>query len=267
MSKAVSHKPEEITVVVSRERGFRTPDLYYRVYIEADNPEEYRMMVEMFAKATCWKADTVEEADLVVFGGGADVQPMLYNKGKHSSTRTDYLRDLRDQALYNECFEKGIPMLGICRGAQFGHVMNGGELFQDVDNHGSSHSCIAIGAAKIEQTFVTSSSHHQMVKFQEGMTVLATSPGVSTKRFVDQLSIESGHHKDIEAFFYDKSGFFGVQGHPEYYGYPQFTDWVISSINRLFDHNDDYYMENNVRRLKKDLLEARLAESTLREIV
>jgi gamma-glutamyl-gamma-aminobutyrate hydrolase PuuD len=252
------------TLVISRERSLSTPDLYSRIYIEADTKSEYRMLVEMFVKATCWRADNPDEADLVVFGGGADVGPMKYNATKHPSTQTDYLRDLRDEALYNECYEKGIPMLGICRGAQFGHVMNGGVLFQDVDAHHSSHSMTAV---RDGQTFVTSSSHHQMVKVQPSMEVLAHSHGVSTKRFLDPLHSESGAQRDIEAFYYEQSGFFGVQGHPEYDGYPTFTAWTVKMVQQLFEHNEMYELRGNLRRLKKPLLEKRLAMKTLKELV
>lgn len=59
--------------------------------------------------------DILEEADIVLFTGGEDVDPSLYNCEKHPTTGSNLQRDLREK----EIFEKVRPdqlCVGICRG-------------------------------------------------------------------------------------------------------------------------------------------------------
>lgn len=59
--------------------------------------------------------DNLEEADIVLFTGGEDVDPSLYGCEKHPTTYSNINRDLEEKAI----FEKVKPdqlCLGICRG-------------------------------------------------------------------------------------------------------------------------------------------------------
>lgn len=59
--------------------------------------------------------DNLEDADIVIFTGGEDVDPSLYNCEKHYSTISNIKRDLEEK----EIFEKVRPnqiCIGICRG-------------------------------------------------------------------------------------------------------------------------------------------------------
>ena len=105
--------------------------------------------------------DNLEEADIVLFTGGEDVDPSLYGCEKHPTTYSNLKRDLEEK----EVFEKVKPhqlCVGICRGSQFLCVMNGGLLIQNVDNHASfgTHS---ISRFRDEFTrYEITSTHHQM---------------------------------------------------------------------------------------------------------
>src|SRR6478609_9122442 len=94
--------------------------------------------VSMFARAGCKQALTVESADLVVFLGGEDIDPALYNEPVHRKTDFNSKRDEREVAVFKTCIENDIPMFGICRGMQFIHAMSGGKLYQNVEGHGGS---------------------------------------------------------------------------------------------------------------------------------
>src|SRR3546814_5523779 len=107
-------------------------------------------------------ADTPEEADLVVFVGGADVDPALYGAERHQTTFPDTDQDQRDMELFKTCYENGIPMLGVCRGAQFLNVMHGGKLYQDVDNHVGDHPIYDTQNKRVIHN--VSSIHHKMCK-------------------------------------------------------------------------------------------------------
>lgn len=70
--------------------------------------------------------------DGIIIGGGTDIDPGLYagfddGKAKKDSRRDDYERAMIERAL-----EAGIPLLGVCRGAQMLNVVLGGSLHQDV---------------------------------------------------------------------------------------------------------------------------------------
>lgn len=233
-----------------RDTSIQFPELWINVYVSGP-PIDSAGFAEMFARSRCFKANNPDEADLVVFTGGPDVNPSYYSQSKvHSSVYVDDRRDEKDLELYAKCYDDGIPMTGVCRGAQFGHVMNGGSLYMDVDNHQSDH-LMYTG----DETISVSSVHHQMCKYNEDMDLIGWSEGVSSVRSVSATMVDKGPNKDIEAFFYRDTCFFGVQGHPEYKGYLPFTHWYLSQIEHLIMHNPDVVLDKSkgVYRLKEEL--------------
>lgn len=222
------------------------PEMYSEVYIQCDAGEE-RMFAEMLIKAKCYKADSPETADFVIFGGGVDVNPLLYDEECHPSVHFYSKRDEDDIKLYEYCLQEGIPMLGICRGAQFLHVMNGGKLFQDVDGHNGAHQLWDCKNRRSVGT--TSSVHHQMVRPNKlgGMEVLADAR-ISKTRWKNKTEKEEGSSMDIEAFFYRDTCCLGIQGHPEYRGYAQFTQWSLQMMDEYFVANPDLSLCRNGKR-------------------
>lgn len=218
------------------------PDLYLNVFLTGTTGEQAQF-AEMFVRAGCWRAETVDAADLVVFAGGDDVTPALYEMSRHSSTYNDPDRDAQDIALYNECLSKGIAMVGICRGAQFLHVMQGGKLYQDIDGHNGDH--LLWDTKKKEIVGLSSSVHHQMVRGGGGMTVLGlTKDAKHTRAYIDaDTFVNVEHTPQIEAFFYRDSCCLGFQGHPEYRGYPEYTQWCLDKINEEIVYNPDFNWE------------------------
>lgn len=200
----------------------------------------YTNAVAMFAKAGFKKASSIEDADVVVFLGGSDVSPSLYNRTKHEKTYFDEKRDASEALAYNKCLEKGKIMFGICRGAQFLHIMNGGELWQHVNNHsGTNHWIIDL---EEDYKVKANSLHHQMLIQHPSLDVLAVcetqvatnfeiggdSEGVTLSTEVkgdEPLEIE------IEAGAYDKTNCIFVQGHPEI-GSDEYSCW---SLTKLYD--------------------------------
>src|SRR3546814_14796091 len=84
--------------------------------------------------------------------------------------------------LFKTCYENGIPMLGVCRGAQFLNVMPGGKLYQDVDNHVGDHPIYDPQNKRVIPN--VSSIHHQMCieTRKGGMEILAASSAASKRR-------------------------------------------------------------------------------------
>lgn len=224
-------KPGQRKVTLIKDHILDYPELYLEVFLQGP-PEDCYGFPEMFARAHCTKANSIEEADLVVFAGGPDVNPALYGAEKHNRTYFDDDRDTADIGAYLTCYELGIPMLGICRGAQFLNVMNGGALYQDVDNHNGDHN-LWDHQRKIMIEKV-SSVHHQMViaNATGGMEIIGTSASANN-RWLDPKNNRQGTFADVEAFFYPETCCIGIQGHPEYRGYPKFTQWSLELVQEL----------------------------------
>jgi gamma-glutamyl-gamma-aminobutyrate hydrolase PuuD len=71
--------------------------------------------------------------DGVLFAGGEDVAPALYDENKKfQNVKTDRARDDFELALFDAAREERIPILGICRGMQMINVRYGGTLYQDL---------------------------------------------------------------------------------------------------------------------------------------
>ena len=68
----------------------------------------------------------------VIFGGGQDIFPMLYDETPKQGYVYDRDRDALEIALARQASDDDIPALGICRGAQLMNVVRGGALYADV---------------------------------------------------------------------------------------------------------------------------------------
>lgn len=152
-------------------------------------------------------------ANYDIFWGGVDVNPMLYKQPKHHTTQQpDLHRDADDVKQYQYNLKNNIPMVGICRGAQFLNVMNGGTLIQDVKSHGNDHQIIDL--RNNEQFWVTSTHHQMMVPHPEA-EIIAIDP-----REVDVLESPTSNsyvkQKGMEVVFYPKTACLCVQFHPEF---------------------------------------------------
>lgn len=245
----------ERTVQIIKSDYIKFPELYMDVFVVSDDPYEHSAFAKMFVKAYCRKAETIDKADLVVFTGGEDLNPKLYHQKAHESVRWNDRRDKKDIEAYSKCYQEGIPMLGICRGAQFLHVMNGGELYQHVDHHTGDHRMYCTRQKKMIER--VSSVHHQLVVENRMMEVLGFVAGKSEERWVSPSQVEKGPNSDIEAFFYRDTCSIGIQGHPEYSGYDEFLEWTFDTLLNLIDYNPDLKLIDSFRRIPPDTLHMR----------
>jgi len=80
------------------------------------------------------KIDALLDAlDGVVFSGGGDIDPVLFNQEQHeTASGLDDERDTFEIALMKAAFERDMPILAICRGLQVMNVERGGTLIQDI---------------------------------------------------------------------------------------------------------------------------------------
>jgi gamma-glutamyl-gamma-aminobutyrate hydrolase PuuD len=186
--------------------------------------------VLLMAEAGYTKANSVEEADVVVFVGGEDINPVLYDQ-KAVCSYFNRSRDDYEISVYKEAQALGKVCFGICRGAQFLHAMNGGQLWQDVNNHaGKNHLIIDLDEdVRVEVT----SMHHQMLQDSDNLEIIAVTEHQVATSFLDEnlhLTGDNANNEvEIEAGCYHDTKCFFVQGHPEV-GSVYYKTWTMTKL-------------------------------------
>jgi putative glutamine amidotransferase len=79
----------------------------------------------------------LDRLDGLCLAGGPDIDPLAYHDAERHELLgdTDLAVDAAELALARAADERGMPILGICRGAQALNVARGGTLTQHVDGH------------------------------------------------------------------------------------------------------------------------------------
>jgi putative glutamine amidotransferase len=180
-----------------------------------------------------------EPFDVICFTGGADINPFLYGERKMPQTEYDTRRDNLEIKYWKQ-LDTNFPKVGICRGAQLGNVLCGGSLWQDVDGHETQHTIKDFCFSTQENPLYlpASSVHHQMCILTDDALLYAAA-NRSTKKIADGATRLFGtqipnRYDDPEAFWYGNFNFFGVQWHPEYYGYAACTKYFWQLFDATF---------------------------------
>ncbi len=71
----------------------------------------------------------------LLLSGGGDINPKYWDEEVHPKAQLDDERDEMEFKLIKAAWEKGIPILGICRGEQILNVALGGSMVQDIPDH------------------------------------------------------------------------------------------------------------------------------------
>lgn len=184
---------------------------------------------------TIWE-DGMDQPDLVLFTGGADVSPNLYgeiNLASHNDPKRDQLEIL----IFEEYLNK-VPLVGICRGGQFLNVMSGGSMYQDVDGHcNGNHVLVDL---LTDSTHEVTSTHHQMMRpNNDGYIVAVATESTSALIPVDGVLLHAEYkvlpHDDIEVVYYKKTNALCFQPHPEYQGAKQTEKYFFELLDRFFE--------------------------------
>jgi len=158
---------------------------------------------------------------LIVFTGGSDVTPGLYNQNIGKYTHTNYERDTIERQTYNK-FAGLVPLLGICRGAQLLTVLNGGLLIQHTTGHSmSTHPISSTSTNTVSYTMA--GDHHQMMYpfnlDDRQYEILYYSHNFKSSTYLngDNEEIElPTNFVEAEIVFYPNTNCLCIQGHPEY---------------------------------------------------
>lgn len=166
--------------------------------------------------------EQVEQSDLVVFGGGADIGTSIYgHKAMYPYPGANLGLSERDRfeiAVFEEARRQEKPILGICRGSQLVCALSGGALVQDIDNHCATHP-IQTWDEQVGLS-ITSTHHQQMYLMNlipnEDYELLAWTDCLSSKYTRDEALAPLAPDCDPEVVFFRNTQAFAIQGHPEY---------------------------------------------------
>ncbi len=161
------------------------------------------------------------DVDVVLFTGGADVNPSIYGHTKHPTTGVSAVADELCLTVFNKAQQDNpnIKFAGICRGSQFLCVMAGGKLVQDLQGHaiGYTHEVTDYEG----ETHQVTSTHHQMqYPCDVQHKVLAWAEGLSSKpeMHIDGEVVPVDLPMDYEAVWYPGIKALAFQPHPEFGG-------------------------------------------------
>ena len=159
-----------------------------------------------------------EPLDALVISGGDDIGPEHYGGDIDARVRLDPERDALEIEWIEHALERGIPLLGICRGAQLINVVLGGNLHQDIRQLRkltyNRPGLLPTKQVRLEpgsrvaricgrEQLRVNSLHHQAIKNPgEGLRVVG--------RDLDEIT---------QAVESDDRPIIGVQWHPEYLMY------------------------------------------------
>jgi putative glutamine amidotransferase len=106
--------------------------LLSRAYVDAlQRAGAIALMVPPDAWVEEHPAAVLDGVDALMLAGGADIDPAVYGERRHrKTTNTRPERDRAEIALALNALERGMPVLGICRGMQLLNVALGGTLVQ-----------------------------------------------------------------------------------------------------------------------------------------
>jgi putative glutamine amidotransferase len=160
----------------------------------------------------------------VVFTGGGDIEPSLFNQEKHETT--DYIDEERDSfeiALMKAAFGRDLPILAICRGIQVMNVERGGTLIQDIPSQTDStmeHAQRSVGADEHDpfQTAVVQGGDHPLaVALGEGDVPINSFHHQALGEVPESLTVVATSEDGIIEAVYapDSTYAVGTQWHPE----------------------------------------------------
>lgn len=180
--------------------------------------------------------DSMDKSNLVVFTGGEDVTPALYDSIPHPTSNYNWRRDERERIEFDRAQSIGLPMVGICRGSQFLCVMSGGALIQH-QQHPGTHDIQTYDGDTIH---VTSTHHQRQFPWARKHPVFTLigwcHEGTSPFSYFGDGS-QAAHHQEVEIAFYRETNALAIQSHPEFC-WPCREDWhnkYIEYLRKLLD--------------------------------
>jgi len=217
------------------------------------------MKYNVYTVGSQWDADWLRteyklvnrayKADIIVFPGGSDINPSIYNEpvGK----RTHFYQDIDKRQMeyaIDETYKEKLK-IGLCRGAQLLCAISGGKLVQDFIGHGGQHYVLT----EDNQLIYVNSLHHQMMfpfnLSKEDYSLIGRAVGDDRRsigsNFLNGLNDDIGMPNDEigyiepEIAYFNKTRSLCFQFHPEMMSWDRNT----RTLHYCNDLVDKYFTE------------------------
>jgi len=181
--------------------------------------------------------DELDSHGILVIWGGGDISPTMYNKPVSKRTHADATLSNRDSielALARRAIELGLPIVGVCRGAQILCALAGGFLIQHVNHHGGHHVVKTYDGQRVN----TNSIHHQMMypfDVEHELRAWIEHPLSDTHIDVDENGKEFSRDMKIEPeyVYFPKIKGYAIQWHPEgMSGRAPANEWLLNDLRK-----------------------------------
>lgn len=160
-----------------------------------------------------------KDCNALVIWGGEDISTSLYGEqvnGAHSR-ETLSRRDTVELAACKSAIAAGIPIVGVCRGAQLVCALAGGRLIQDVSGHAGYNHAMETNDGRI---ITTNSLHHQMMypyEIEHELIAWATPKRSKHYRSDYQSACDDMENQpEPEVVWFPTIKALAIQGHPEF---------------------------------------------------
>lgn len=196
----------------SEEKTCTLAEWYYQSIVKAGG---IPLIVPPYTETSDELGSLLDKADGVLFSGGGDIDPDLLGEVREPEVHgVDHVRDVMEMELAVQAYNRQIPVLGICKGAQILNAALGGKLIQHIGipSHSqeapkpqTSHSVTVdkdsllysiFGKEKLE----VNSFHHQAIR--------SAAPCLKVTAMSDDGIIEAVESTEYKSVI-------GVQWHPE----------------------------------------------------
>lgn len=191
-----------------------------------------RKVRDMFTSSGYEQANSFEEADIHVWCGGADVDPEYYDQVPIDGTQFDTGLDLAHINAYNRSMQcKNVIRVGICRGGQLLNILNGGSMWQNIDNHNDGGLHLSHDIKTGRPVTLNSLHHQQMIPNKAGIILTTTSVASVKENAFAKWKLGDTPDPDVEAVWFPGTSSLCFQPHPEF-AHKETREYFFELINR-----------------------------------
>lgn len=154
-------------------------------YRKSQPPIPQRLIQQLAKDTDSETAKILKKAEMLAKGvdafflpGGEDLPPALYGKEEDAETEweDDYRRSILELGIIHQSFNKGVPLMGVCRGFQMANVYFGAKLQNKKKYEGlqrvkkSTQEARGLYAEAMKRTIYSFVGHHQAIPKKDAAT-------------------------------------------------------------------------------------------------
>lgn len=186
------------------------------------------------------RVKSIEEADLVLIPGGADVSAHYYGEKQGPHLYSDPYADKIESEAFKKAQALGKPILGVCKGSQMVCAMSGGKVIQHQKNPAFIHEMHTADGKIIK---VSSTHHNAMNPYGlpvDDYKILGWTTNASPFHLNgDNKESYVNGEKEVEVCYFNKTNALGIQLHPEMIydadGFDETIEWCRETLSNFLN--------------------------------